>query len=119
MSPGDSFTIPYPFWRSEGPDWVTGAIEAQWMLGTEYREYNQHDDGHDYADSLGSSTFTVVSIHKPGTYPERVFYVQSFTDPDGHEFSSGRLRCRSRSYFKRLISSYLKPYKLASGEGES
>lgn len=63
------------------PTWVPG-----WKAGETY--YGERN----WCEGWGAELRTVVSIHRPGKYPERVFYVRQWRDPDGRVFGKKGLR---------------------------
>lgn len=59
------------------------------------------------ADGIGSMILTVVSTHKPGNFPERVFFTRHWRDPDGKEFGKKtKLRVIAVSSFTALTRGY-------------
>lgn len=70
----------------------------------------------DVADGLGTMNLSEVSRHKPGKYPERVFYVRTFTDPDGRTFGKTNLRMTTAQNYRRLCSGHSYPYRMANGD---
>jgi hypothetical protein len=72
------------------------------------------DESEDVADAMGVMKLTEVSRHKPGRYPERVFYVRQFTDPDGRTFGKANLRMTTAQNFKRLCSGFSYKYRMAT-----
>ena len=58
------------------------------------------------AYGLGEMILTIVSIHKPGRFPERVFYTRQWRDPDGKVFGSKKLRMTTTPTFIRRASGY-------------
>lgn len=103
---GAVIEVGYPFvWeRSGAPD--AGEYDMNWRPGTRDRQ-TAPDDFDMVADGMGTMVLTVVSVHKPGRYPERVFYERSWRDPDGREFGrQGRLFCRSTAQFTAMTKGY-------------
>ena len=77
--------------------WRPGCIaEADWPYG----------EASFYADEVGSMILTVVSLHKPGRYPVRVFFTRQWRDPDGKVFGSKKLRVATKQTFDRLTKGY-------------
>lgn len=113
MNPGDVFTIVYPFvMDSVWIDPETGAPEDSWRPGTTEQYIDPFGGTDTFAHGEGTCTYTVVSTHKPGTYPLRVFYTREYTDPDGHTFGSGKLQVHSLTHFRRLIKGYRQEYQI-------
>ena len=112
MTAGEQFTIEYPFYWASEADPETGADEGGWIPGTEGRLVPP-DTAEEYADGIGYCVYTVVSTHRPGKYPTRVFYTREWLDPDGNEFGHKTLRVHSLGYFKRLIRGYRLPFQMS------
>lgn len=74
------------------------------------------DDSEDVADGMGTMNLAEVSRHKPGRYPERVFYVRTFTDPDGRTFGKTHLRMTTAQNYRRLCSGHAYPFRMADGD---
>lgn len=74
------------------------------------------DSSEDVADGIGTMSLTEVSRHKPGRYPERVFYVRTFTDPDGRTFGKTKLRMTTAQNYRRLCSGHSYEYRMATAE---
>lgn len=70
------------------------------------------DDFELVADGEGEMILTIVDIHKPGKYQERVFYARKWRDPDGKEFGSGRLHITTTTTFKRRAAGYYHAYRV-------
>lgn len=110
--------VPYPFVREvvslpnndeEGPY----SIEVEtWRPGTR-AECDGAGDMDNVADALGTMRLTVVSRHRPGRYPTRVFFTRRWIDPDGKEFGKKLLRIRSSASFKALTAGYWHPFRWA------
>lgn len=116
---GAIFEIVHPFIRAEVSlfDETEGksvAVES-WRPGTR-AEFVLPDDTQDVADDEGFQILEVVSLHKPGKYPTRVFYLRRWRDPDGHEFGKGELRCKSLAAFRLIVRGYRWPYEVVAIE---
>lgn len=120
---GDVFEVPYPFVRDEytqaeyDPDGAHLAKPSPtWKPGIRH-ELRGYEGGYDIAlaDGQGAQLLTVVSRHKPGKYPERVFYTRKWRDPDGKEFGKPELRITSMVAWRAKISGYRHPYELSGG----
>ena len=113
LQPGREYVVSgYPFRREtvvllgEG-----GVYEAEsWIPGVTYPD--DPYGGLPVADGLGELLLTIVSLHKPGKYPERAFYVRQFRGPDGEMFGKTELRVASVRKFGRLLSGYAHPFML-------
>lgn len=106
---------PYPFIRvtvtlhdEEGPhdvqSWRPGVRGVPVYPG----------DVEEVADGMGSIVLTEVSRHKPGRYPERVFYVRQWIDPDGRRFGKPGLRMTTAHAFARLCKGYRHEFEMAA-----
>lgn len=113
ITEGQVFAVTFPFLR----DTFTGVGEdgffeqPTWIPGV--RAVDSHVNDCDYvADGEGIMTLTVVSIHRPGRYPTRVFYTRSFTTPDGKSFGKPKLRMIAAHAFRRLATRYRVDYTI-------
>ena len=102
LEPGTSFQVQFPFVLTvdtvldeDGPCDV-----ASWRPGSE----PDNDGAHYHGE--GFMVLTVVSVHKPGKYPPRVFYTRKWIDPQGKTFGKDNLRVTSRGNFRRMIQGY-------------
>ena len=96
------------FRDGEGP-----AKTMSWRPGVRFEtvevcnRYGEPDyNSETVADGVGSQTLTVVSIHKPGRFPTRVFYTRTWTDPKGKTFGKTKLRFITAGAFKTLLRGY-------------
>lgn len=111
---GVTFDVRFPFVRETvdlgGPATVDG-----WRPGVrfELRDPPYGDESESMADGEGFMRLTVVSIHKPGRFPTRVFYTRQFTGPDGKTFGKGALRIKTLDAFRRIARAYQHPYRIA------
>jgi hypothetical protein len=114
LKPGHEYSCRYPFvvktvmlrdeeGSAEVESWCPGTIEV----------FRMPDDSDTIAHALGRMILTVVSVHRPGRYPERVFYTRQWEDPDGKVFGRNNLRVTTTGNFGRLIRGYRHPYALA------
>lgn len=109
---GQTITVAYPFVRDR---YVKidehGYNETPtWKPGCRYEEtYNRYGEP-DYdvvADGMGSQILTIIDIHKPGKYPERVFFTIAWISPDGKKFGKSKLRIMTTEAFKRRASGFM------------
>lgn len=106
---------PYPFVRETYKvyDEDGSRDESSWRPGVEMVPSPPYgEDGYAVADGKGAMVLTEVSRHKPGKYPERVFYTREFVDPDGYTFGKGTLRVCSAGKFTRLAARYAYPFQM-------
>jgi hypothetical protein len=116
---GRTYSVLYPFIRDEydrldmdGEGFKTVTVPT-WKPGVRFEHTDNFGDAEAFADGLGSMSLEVIDIHKPGRFPERVFYVRKWIDPDGKEFGKGGLRIAITSKFKRLAGGYRHEYEMA------
>lgn len=110
---GDVFEVDYPFSRSSYIDWSDEDSKPVpcWRPGywTELEEtfcpYSGSErDGVSYCcNGWGKMIFEVVSTHKPGKYPERIFYLRRWRDPNGKEFGKNKLFTVSKGGFTKRL----------------
>lgn len=105
MVPGAVFERWYPFKREEVEIWDNdGAIGAiSWVPGWYYQDSGPEDQEPAW-DGEGVEIRTLVSLHKPGRYPERAFYVRQWRDPDGKVFGKTALRMTTASAFRKWVA---------------
>jgi len=113
ITEGGVFRFKYPFVRAEyealdedGPH-----IRPTWNPGIRWEDYGP-EDCCAFADGEGEAVLTVVSIHRPGRFPTRVFYTRKFISPDGDEFGKGGLRIATLEKFRRLARGYRFHYEI-------
>ena len=118
---GEIFSHPYPFFRCKTVDYSKLDIPNQpktesWRPGT-YWKQDANGEADCLADGVGERIFEIVSIHKPGKYPTRVFYLQRWKDPDGKEFERKRnpLRITSVGNFRVMLKGYRYSYDVENG----
>lgn len=117
MNPGDVFVVKYPFVRCDVELWdgELSYTKKSWRPGCEF-DYDYSGGSSAYADGVGEMHLTVVSTHKPGKYPERIFYTRKFKDPDGAFFGKTKLHIATVEKFRRISASYREEYALANDE---
>lgn len=113
IAEGSTFNFPYPFvkelYDDGDPD---GGPSLSWRPGVRFENRVIRGDGgfdevYDaVADSIGRQVVTVISTHKPGTFPMRVFYTRQWIDPLGREFGKGKLHIKSIAAFRHLIQGW-------------
>ena len=103
------YRCPYPFTRGTVTKYAGSGEESfsykepSWIPGVEFIGNEAVCDG------AGEMVCDVISIHKPGKYPERIFYVRRWKDPDGKEFGKNKLRITTMGAFKSMIRGYRYP----------
>lgn len=110
---GQSFEGAYPFIRDTYTTYDNDeyAEIATWRPGCR-SECVYPDDAEAVSDGVGAILLTIVSIHKPGRYPERVFFTRRWRDPDGREFGKGKLHIVTTEKFRRLSRGYQHEYRV-------
>ena len=113
----DVFIVRYPFVREvRSAHWLTTADDPDpqiecWRPGVTPEECGP-EDFEMIAHGEGEMHLRMVSAHKPGRYPERVFYERCFVDPDGKTFGRPKLHIATREKFNRLCKGYAVGYRL-------
>lgn len=109
---GQEIKADYPFVRSTYEDCSDGELVElkTWKPGI-----NWESDGFDgfdaCADANGKVVYNIVAIFKPGKFPERVFFVRNWIDPEGKRFGRNNLRITSVQNFRRLTLGYRHSYE--------
>lgn len=110
---GQELRAAYPFVRTE---YDSGNEDGPFTIQTWKPGVNFESDGFDgvdaCADANGEVVFTVIAVFKPASYPERVFYLRHWVDPDGKRFGKNKLRITTNQHFRELIKGYRHDYKL-------
>jgi hypothetical protein len=104
---GDRFEMKHPFIREKHlyTDEEGSTEHNQWRPGVRATD-NGPEGSTCEADGVGFQILTVVSLHKPGRYPARVFYTRRWRDPDGREFGKQKLYCKAVAAFTTLTGGY-------------
>ena len=109
---GAEITFAYPFVRvmasnEDGPDEF-----PSWQPDVRH-EATGMGDTDTFADGIGEQIVTVVSLHKPGKYPTRVFFTRKWRSPEGKLFGKNGLHIKSLAGFRSLINGFRHEYDLA------
>lgn len=117
IAEGGSYEVAHPFIRTTYTDFDdNGPFEAKtWAPGVRM-EHVYPDDSEAVADGLGAQLFSVVSVHKPGRYPTRVFYTRQWRDPQGKVFGNHALRMKTLGSFRNMLAGYRHDFRLVSAE---
>jgi hypothetical protein len=113
---GAVITIAHPFVRDtvdlcDGEDFYK---KDTWVPGVRHEACGQYGENSEaVADGIGAQTLTIVSIHKPGKFPTRVFYTRLWRDPDGREFGKGKLHIKTAQAFGWIIRGYRVEFYMA------
>jgi hypothetical protein len=105
----EEFIIEYPFVRSTYTEQDEEGMSevACWKPGVEFVPTGQYGEDVDtVAHGVGKQRLTVISRHRPGKFPERVFYVRQWIDPDGKAFGKPKLRITTACAFTTLCRGY-------------
>lgn len=102
---GNEYRVKFPFYRKK----VLG--DTLWAPGCA-EQFLEPDSWEKVADGEGELILTVVDVHKPASYPTRVFFTRSWVDPDGVAFSKNKLHIATLATFKRRATSYYYDYRL-------
>lgn len=111
---GETYTVAYPFvrssWSEMDPD---GAQDVPcWKPGIRFEQYGYEGETAEYADAMGEMQLTVVSTHKPGKFPERIFFTRKWKDPDGKLFGKSRCHVKTKQVFNMLLSGYAHEFEV-------
>lgn len=112
---GHTYEVPYPFIRDTVslPDDEGSATVESWVPGVKYEYRPDRSDANSmFASAMGAMLLTPVSTHKPGTYPERVFYTRRWRSPDGRKFGKTQLLVTTVTAFRTLLRGYRYPFDL-------
>ncbi len=113
---GQEHIIAYPFSRDKYTSYDDDGpfTEVTWRPGC-YAE-----ETHDYvdylADGMGKVSYRVMGVFKPESYPERVFYVRQWTDPDGRTFGKKKLHVTTTGNFRKILRGYRHDFELPEEE---
>lgn len=112
---GTEFRVRYPFIRDTYTEYEQdGPCEMRtWRPGVRMEQIYIPPDSADVeaqADGEGEMILAVISVHKPGRFPTRVFYTRRWRDPAGREFGKARCMFCTLEKFRRLTRSYQHPY---------
>lgn len=105
---GAVYEFAYPFVRVEASTWDDEGPSTfmSWRPGAIVGPEDCQGYATSKADGTGKQIVTVISTHKPGRYPQRVFYLRAWMTPDGKKFGKPRLMIKTLTAFKTLIAGY-------------
>ncbi len=114
---GETYKVKYPFIRCVYTIYdEEGYSDVDcWRPGCREIMISQEGGGLE-ADGEGEMILEIISVHKPGKYPERIFYIRKWKDPSGEVFGRVALRICTTAKFKRLSDRYYYDYELAGNE---
>ena len=111
---GQEFRVEYPMvlepvelLGDEGP-YQTNS----WRPGVRYVNHSPYCDAAAFADGVGLMILRVVSVHKPGKYPERVFYTRTWIDPACRPFGKTKLRVTTTQAFRAMAKGFRYEYEV-------
>lgn len=119
LNVGARFEIPYPFIRATYQS-VDGNEQDGWDVQDvptwKPSVRNEDESGEGYvtafADAIGVMVLTVVSMHRPGRFPLRVFFTRTWISPDGKPFGKNRCRMTTAPAFRSLLGGFKHEYVL-------
>ena len=113
LEAGQQYEVEFPFITDVYSEWDEEGEhqEETWRPGCRNIDCAP-DDTELVADGVGEMLLTIVDVHKPGKYPERVFYTRKWRDPEGKEFGAGKLHITTTPTFKRRAAGYYHPYRV-------
>ena len=105
---GETYEVDYPFVRCTFSEWDEEGCHSvkSWRPGCEY-DVDDWGNAGAYCNGMGKQLLTVVSVHKPGKYPTRIFFTRQWRDPDGKAFGKGSLRICTLEKFRRLAKGFM------------
>jgi hypothetical protein len=115
---GEVLQFSYPFVRDTYSEMDEGGVSESptWKPGVRFVERGGDRDPEAVADGIGQQIISVVSTHRPGNFPERVFYTRKWRDPSGKVFGKGSLRVMSAAGLRSLIRGYRHPFEIVPAE---
>lgn len=122
IAPGSTLSAPYPFVRETVSMFDgDGATDVEtWRPGTRSdMTFARYGETQIVADAMGQIELTVVSVHRPGKYPTRVFFTRQWVDPDGKRFGKKKLRMTTVNAFLALAKGYRHDFELVKVEKAS
>jgi hypothetical protein len=112
---GEVFSVAAPFVRDLFCDYANDTFSPTWRPGVEHRLV-MPDSSETYSNGVGSMVLSVVSIHKPGRFPTRVFYTREWIDPDGRRFGKPKLMTTTLGRFRSLCRGWSVDFVLDPAE---
>ncbi|AWJ93271.1 hypothetical protein Sp245p_25955 (plasmid) [Azospirillum baldaniorum] len=110
LSEGAVFSVAYPFvrdiHRSMDEDGIGTSLTWKPGLRAVYVPAFEAPDAEEVADAMGEMILTVVSVHKPGRFPTRVFFTRQWVTPDSRKFGKSKLHVATAEKFRRLARGF-------------
>lgn len=117
ITAGTICTVDYPFIRAKFDSY--GEDLESWRPGIAYRMRGPEEGAEAYANAMGKMVLTVVSIHKPGRFPTRVFFTRQFITPDGHVFGKQKCLAMTLGPFRARTRGFMHPFIIDADEREA
>ena len=121
---GQLYRVPYPFcwdtyteYEFDGENTSSTEMDTwrpgiRWVEGSHSNPYDDGTGQDAVADGMGFMLADIVSVHKPGRFPERIFFVRTWQTPDGKIFGKTKLRITTTHAFRQLIKGYRHEFEL-------
>ena len=116
---GSEHAVAYPFilesvdiFEDDGEGGARPVKSFSWRPGTNMEPNGSGEEYYQTAHGMGSQILTVVSTHKPGKYPERVFFTRQWRDPTGKIFGKAKLRVTTSAAFRALLRGFRYPFEV-------
>lgn len=117
---GQVVSFKYPFTRVMASTYngKTNTIKCfpSWRPGLWQRDDRPYGDISYWADEMGEQVLTIVSTHKPGGFPERIFFTRKWKSPNGKMFGKNRCCVLAISAFKGLLHGYRHEFEISQGD---
>ncbi len=113
FAPGAVIVVAHPFVKEEfsGYDEDGPYKRMSWRPGIKTEFVGPESTG-TFANGVGAQIVTIISTHKPGKYPNRVFFTRSWRDPDGHQFGKTKLRMTTAGALRSICNGYRHEYDI-------
>lgn len=117
---GAEIEVAHPFVREKYHGMSEdGPFETMtWRPGVR-NEFVPPDTGEMVADGIGTQIMTVVSVHKPGKFPSRVFFTRRWRSPDGREFGKPKLCVTTTAAFRTRTNGYRHEFRVVGADTTS
>lgn len=106
LEAGVTYRVWFPFKRDtyERFEGDGSAETPTWIPGWRYEQCGEYGEDSEAAwDGEGAESRLIVSIHRPGRYPARAFYVRQWQAPDGKIFGKSNLRVTTVGAFRNWL----------------
>jgi len=92
-------------WTEVGYDGTPDRQCTRWVPKTRIENIGEpgYGDVEFYADGIGKRVIEVIDVHKPGRFQTRVFYRQTWIDPEGKSFGKNSLRIEGIASFESRL----------------